>query len=64
MNARGNVFARYFASLAAGDPVALGLTAVLVLIAAGLGLVVWFVSARAAAEERRHQQKLKRFRGY
>ena len=60
---KGGVIARYLEALSDGDPYAVGLTIAFAVAAAGLGLVVWFVSRRAAAEEKRHQEK-RRARGY
>jgi predicted permease len=54
----------YFDALSRGDPIALGLTAVLALIAAGLGLLVWFVTWRAKVDDRRWKERLRKKRGY
>ena len=38
---RRNIFGRYFSSLAEGDPVALGVTGLFVVILLAVGLVAW-----------------------
>jgi hypothetical protein len=47
---RGRVFRHFFEDLAAGDPVALGILAVLVLVALAVG-IVWLKTARDLRRE-------------
>ena len=54
----------YFEALSRGDPVAVGFTLLVLGIAAGLGLIVWYVTWRAKAEERQHKERLRKKRGY
>jgi len=50
---RGRVFGRYFEALFAGDPIALGATAVFAVFLLIIGVVAW----RYKVEERREQQR-------
>ncbi len=54
------MFSRYFAALADGDSVALGFTAVILLIAVVLGIFVWITKRRLDAED----EHIKKRRGY
>jgi hypothetical protein len=51
---------RYLAALSEGDPVAIGFTALFVVIAAGLGVFTWITKRRLDAED----ERLKKRRGY
>ena len=54
------MISRYFSALAEGDPVALGFTALFVVIAAAIGIFVWITKRRLDAEDARMKKK----RGY
>jgi hypothetical protein len=53
----GRAIARYFEALGDGDPVALGFTAVILVIAALLGLFVLITKWRLAAEDERRKKR-------
>jgi hypothetical protein len=50
---RRNVFGRYFSALAEGDPVALGVTGLFVVVLIVVGLVAW----KSKREERRQEEE-------
>lgn len=50
---KGNILRRYFAALAEGDPIALGITGLFLLVLLAVGLVAW----RSKREERRHEEE-------
>ena len=55
---RRNVFARYFEALGEGDPVALGITGLFVVILLAVGLVAWKFKRD---ERRREEEKRKKW---
>jgi hypothetical protein len=50
---RRNVFRHYFSALSEGDPVALGVTGLFVVILIAVGLVAW----KFKRDERRHEEE-------
>ena len=50
---RRNVFGRYFSALAEGDPVALGITGLFVVVLIAVGLVAW----KSKRDERRQEEE-------
>jgi hypothetical protein len=53
---RRNVFREYFSALAEGDPVALGITALFLVILVAVGLVAW----KFKRDERRENEEKRR----
>jgi hypothetical protein len=61
---RAGAIAAYLDALSRGEPVAIGFTVLILAIAAGLGLLVWYISWRAKVEQRQHKERLRKKRGY